>query len=227
MMKTMDFEERTKRLLADEQIEKLHNSNVIVFGLGGVGGYAVEMLVRAGVGNLTVVDFDKVDVTNINRQIIATTLSVGMLKTEAVCERAKIINPSINIRPISKRISEENLSEFNLGDYDFIIDAIDSVADKLALIKEAKRLNKNIVSAMGAGNRLAVPEFRVVDIYKTENDGLAKKMRKLLREAGVKNLPVVSSKQEFIPSSELGSISYFPAMAGVTIGAYVINEIIK
>ena len=99
--------------------------------------------------------------------------------------------------------------------------------DKVALIKEAKRLNKNIVSAMGAGNRTCIPEFKIIDIYKTENDGLAKKMRKLLREEGIKDLTVVSSRQDFISSGELGSISYFPAMAGVTIGAYVINQIIK
>lgn len=223
----MDFQERTKRLLTKEQVEKINNANIIVFGLGGVGGYVVEMLVRAGVGNLTLVDFDKVDETNINRQIIATTATVGMLKTEATFNRAKSINPSVNITLLSKRISSENILGFNLSDYDYIVDAIDSVPDKVALIKEAKRLNKNIVSAMGAGNRLGVPEFRVTDIYKTENDGLAKKMRKLLREEGVKDLTVVSSRQDFISSSELGSISYFPAMAGVTLGAFVINEIIK
>lgn len=223
----MDFQERTKRLLTKEQVEKLNNANIIVFGLGGVGGYVVEMLVRAGVGNLTLVDFDKVDETNINRQIIATTATVGMLKTDATFNRAKSINPSVNITLLSKRISSENILEFNLSDYDYIVDAIDSVPDKVALIKEARRLNKNIVSAMGAGNRLGVPEFKVTDIYKTENDGLAKKMRKLLREEGVKDLTVVSSRQDFISSSELGSISYFPAMAGVTLGAFVINEIIK
>lgn len=223
----MSFLDRTQKLLSKQQMERLQNANICVFGCGGVGGYVIEMLVRSGVSNLTIVDFDKVDETNINRQIIATTKTVGLKKVDVVEKRCKEINPQISIQKFDEKFNETTKSKFEMEKFDFVVDAIDDVKNKLLLILTAKEKNVKIISAMGAGNKVDIPHFTICDIFKTENDGLAKKMRKLLRESGVKSLTVCCSNSKSLPLEQVGSIAYYPAMAGCTIASWVINEIIK
>ena len=221
--------DRTEILVGKNGIKKLSKSHVAVVGIGGVGGYACSMLARAGVGKLTIVDFDRVDESNINRQIVADTTTVGRLKTDVMKEFVAKINPNCIVNVVSERFCEENLSKINLKDCDFVVDAIDSVKDKLDLICFCIENEIKIVSAMGSGNRICIPEFKVMDIYKTNNDGLAKVMRKKLRERGIKSLKVVAceTKPQDIEERIVGSISYFPAMCGCVISAYVIENLLK
>ena len=223
----MDFFDRTTLLIGDENLKKLNSSNVIIFGIGGVGGYTAEMLVRAGVGSITIVDFDVVDKTNINRQIIALHSTIGKKKVDVMKERLLDINPSLNILAINNKVTAENLSDFNLQNYDYVVDAIDIVSDKIALIKECHRLCVQIISAMGAGNRYCVPEFSNTDIFKTHNDGLAKILRKKLKDEGIASHDVVFTAQDSESSGRvIGSISYYPAMCGCQIAAVVVNKLI-
>ncbi|MGN0960837.1 MAG: ThiF family adenylyltransferase [Christensenellales bacterium] len=218
---------RTEILLGDK-LNKLKNSKVIVFGVGGVGGYATEMLVRAGVGNITIVDFDVVDISNKNRQIIALNSTIGRLKVEVMKERIVDINPDCNIIAYNKKLLKDSIEEFELEKYDYILDCIDMVTSKLALIEYAKKHNIPIISAMGAGNRVGMPSIKVVDIYDTYNDGLAKILRKKLREKGITNHKVIFAENIATPNGDtIGSISYFPAMCGCAMSAYVIDELIK
>ena len=224
----MDQFYKTELLIGNSGVQKLKNSNVIIFGIGGVGGYTCEMLVRAGVGNLTIVDFDVVDLTNINRQIIALNSNVGNFKVDVMEKRLKEINPNLNLHKINDRVTIENVSEILNNNYNYVIDAIDNVTNKIDLIVEAHNKGLNIISAMGAGNRIQIPEFKVSDIYKTYNDGLAKIMRKKLKERGILKHDVVFSSNIATPcGNEIGSISYYPAMCGCVLAGYVINELLK
>lgn len=219
---------KTELLIGNSGVEKLKNSNVIIFGIGGVGGYACEMLVRAGVGNLTIVDFDNVDITNINRQILALNSNVGEPKVSAMQKRILDINPAINLKIINDRVTAQNVNELLNNNYDFVIDAIDNVTNKIDLIVAAHNLNLNIISAMGAGNRIQIPQFEVCDLYKTYNDGLAKILRKKLKEKGILKHNVVFSKNIATNcGDQIGSISYYPAMCGCVLSGYVINELLK
>lgn len=223
------WEDRTKILIGENGINNLSHSKVAVIGVGGVGGYVCHLLARAGIGNMTIVDFDTVDETNINRQIVATTKTVGLNKVDVMKAQLLEINPALKLEAINSRISSENIGEILPKDagFDFVIDAIDSVKDKIDLICYCKQNAIEIVSAMGAGNRAEVPKFEVLDIYKTSNDGLAKVIRKKLRERGVEKLTVVTSTQKPIKHSEnvVGSISYQPAMCGCVIAGYVIEKL--
>ncbi|MGD9901402.1 MAG: ThiF family adenylyltransferase [Spirochaetales bacterium] len=223
----MGFEERTKLVLGDEAIEKLKNAKVIVFGVGGVGGYVCEMLTRTGVGSLTIVDFDTVSVSNLNRQIIALTSTLGKKKVEVMQNRLKDINPSLNLLALDKKFSAETKEFFKLQNYDYVVDAIDILDNKIDLIAYAKELNVKIISAMGAGNRGGIPHFEVVDIFKTSYDSLAKKVRKLLKDRGVNNLTVVYTKEPPQKLKPVGSVVYYPAMCGTVLAAKVINNIIS
>lgn len=224
-----DIFDRTKLLIGEENFEKLSKSNILVVGVGGVGGYCLEVLARAGVQNFTIVDGDNVDVTNINRQIIALQSTVGKPKVNVFCERLKDINPNINLRCFDFRFNEQTCCKIFDQNYDYVVDAIDSVQDKLLLIKTAKEHNFNIISAMGAGNRFELSDFQVVDIFKTTNDKLAKKMRKLLKDNGIFSLNTVCSST--IPSkvdgNTIASISYMPPLAGIKMAGYIINQLIK
>lgn len=220
--------DRTEILIGKESLEKLKNSSVAVFGIGGVGGYVTEMLVRAGIENITIVDFDVVDKTNINRQIIALNSTIGQPKVEVMKNRINDINPNCKVVAINERYTRDNSSKILNNNYDYVIDAIDSVNDKINLIIECKKKGFNLISAMGAGNRLSIPNFKVTDISKTFNDGLSKVVRKRLREENINKLDVAFC--EDLPSVKgevTGSISYFPSMCGCVISAYVINNLIK
>ena len=175
---------RTKQLIGDNFI-KLSGSNVIIFGIGGVGGYTAEMLIRSGVASLTIVDFDVVDITNKNRQIIALNSTIGKTKVDVMRDRLMDINPDAKVTAINMKLTPDNIDTFNLKEYDYIIDAIDMVSSKIALIEYAYSNNLRIISAMGAGNRKCIPEFEVADIYSTYNDGLARVMRRELKKRGV------------------------------------------
>ena len=218
--------DRTELLIGKDNLEKLKNAYVTVIGLGGVGGITAVMLARCGIGRLKLVDFDKVDETNINRQVVANTKTVGKNKTDVLEEMILDINPSCKVEKFSTRLTKESI--YNLISNDtFVVDAIDSVKDKVELCDYCYKNEIPIISAMGAGNRYDLPNFKVLDIYKTSNDGLAKLMRKLLRERGVKKLNVVACESVAEKKVPVGSIAYYPTMCGCVICAYIVNELIK
>ena len=222
----MSMFERTELLLGSEALNKLNKANVIVFGIGGVGGYVCEMLARTGLGNITIVDGDKVESSNINRQIIAMHSTIGKYKVDVMKERLININPNIKVNALQMRYNENTQNEFVLNSYDYIIDAIDSVSDKILLIKNAKEANANIISSMGAGNRSGVPNFEICDIFKTSYDSLAKKIRQNLKDVGVNNLMVCYTKEPAIKRTPVASVAYYPSVCGITIASFVINKLI-
>ena len=224
---------RTKLLIKESGIEKLKKAHVLIVGLGGVGGYAAEQLCRAGVGNLTLVDGDTISITNINRQIIATTNTVGMMKTKVLEERLKSINPECNIRTISEFIRDDRMIEI-LKDqnYDYVVDAIDTTKNKIELIEKCQKENVRIITATGAGNKLDATKFEIADIYKTSVCPVCKILRKELKNRNIKKLKVLYSKE--IPQKPnnngertLGSVSFVPSVAGLIIAGEVIKDIIK
>ena len=220
--------DRQNLLIGEDSSKKLQQANVLICGLGGVGGYVAEMLVRAGVENLTLIDFDVVTESNLNRQIVALTNTIGKYKVDVFKERAVLINPNCKIKVVKDKICENNLKYLINEKYNYIIDCIDSFMDKVSLIEFAVQNQYNIVSAMGAGRKFDIPSFYVTDIFKTEYDPLAKKLRKALREKSIKKLNVVTSKS--IASNcngVIGSISYYPAACGCVVASFVVNEIIK
>lgn len=219
---------RTERIIGKEKLNKILNSNIAVLGVGGVGGYVVEMLARSGVSNLTIVDFDKIDISNLNRQIISLQSNIGQCKTTAFKNRILDINPNCKVSEKNVKINNENIAEILNEKYDFVIDAIDDVNAKIAIAKYCEQNNIKLISSMGTGNRYKeIPNFEVCDISKTSYDKLAKKIRKMLKEENVKNLTVVYSKQPCEQTDQLGSIVYYPLMCAGTIVSYVINKIIE
>ena len=235
----MKWDSRTELLLGKEKNECLKTSTVLVAGVGGVGGYAVEMLARAGVGNLVIIDDDVVKETNINRQIIATAKNVGTSKVQLMKERISEINPEASVLAIRDFIDEDNVGEFiRRFKPNFVIDAIDSISPKIALIKYCIENNVKIISSMGAGGRLDPSKIQYADISKTTNCALARTVRERLKKQGItKGLPTVFStepvKKESIITvtdernkcSTLGTVSYFPALFGCYLAAYVINNL--
>ena len=225
---------RTSLLIGDDGIEKLKNSHVWIFGVGGVGSDAGEALVRAGVGRLTVVDHDVVSVSNLNRQLIALRSTVGKPKTEVFVQRALDINPDIKVTGINRCYTPDNSSEFDFGDADYIIDAIDMVTSKIELIHNAKSAGVPIVSSMGTGNKLENTHFEITDIYKTTTDPLAKVMRRELKKRGIDCLDVVySTAQPIKPPCEEGqrpitaSVPWVPSVGGLIIAGKVIEDILR
>ncbi len=217
---------RTELLLGKENIEKISKSHVTIVGTGGVGGYVALFLARAGISKFTIIDFDKIAPSNINRQAVAFTDTIGLDKVKVLKDMILKINPDAQIDAVNERLCEENVTNLVKNDT-FVVDAIDSVKDKVALICYCKKNNINIISAMGAGNRFDSPIFTVVDIEKTHDDGLAKAIRKRLRELGIKGLDVAisySKPQKF--DKIIGSISYYPPACACVIASYVINKII-
>ncbi len=221
---------RTEMMLGCEAIERLKSARVAVFGIGGVGGFTVEALCRAGVGSIAVIDSDRVSVSNLNRQIIATDDTVGMLKTDAAEARIHSINPECRVTKYPIFYSAETADSVDLTDFDYIADCIDSVSAKLHLIKEAKAKNVPIISSMGAGNKLDPTRFRVADIYKTSTDPLARAVRTELKRAGINCLKVVFSDEPPINQGNgrtPGSISFVPSVVGLIIGGEIIKDLTK
>lgn len=229
---------RTELLIGEEGILKLQNSHVAVFGIGGVGGYVVEALVRAGVGAIDLIDNDTVSVTNINRQIIATTQTIGRSKTEVMKERVIAINPDIKVRTFDCFYLPETRDLFDFPQYDYVVDAVDTVTAKIDLILACQQAKTKIISSMGTGNKLNPALFEVTDLYKTSVCPLAKVMRKELKARNVKKLKVVYSKEIPIkPTGDTGevtskravpgSISFVPPVAGLILAGEVVNDLIK
>ena len=232
--------DRTKRLLGADAMDKLRDSHVAVFGIGGVGGHAVEALVRSGIGEITIVDSDEIAESNINRQLIATTKTVGKKKVDVMEERLLEINPEVRIHKHCCFFLPETKETFDFQSYDYVIDAVDTVTAKLALVEACKEANVPIVSSMGAGNKLDATAFEVTDIYKTSVCPLAKVMRKELKARGIKKLKVVYSKEiplEPIPDDTFvsdearsrratpGSIAFVPSVAGLILAGEVIKDL--
>ncbi|MBQ0097334.1 MAG: tRNA threonylcarbamoyladenosine dehydratase [Oscillospiraceae bacterium] len=225
---------RSVALIGEENFTKLKNTNVIVFGVGGVGGYAVEMLCRNGVGKLTLVDNDTVSESNINRQIYALSSTISKHKVDVAKERIQDINPLCEVTPLKMFFTEENKDEIDFEKYDYIVDAIDTVSSKIILAKIAEEKNIPIISSMGTGNKLHPEMLEITDIYKTSVCPLARAMRKLLKENGVKKLTVVYSKEQPLTSGLKdgekvvpSSASCVPSAAGIFMASKVINDIIE
>ena len=198
---------RTQLLLGEEAIDKLKKSRVAIFGVGGVGGYVCEALARSGVGTFDLIDDDKVCLTNLNRQIIATRKTVGKYKVEVMKERILDINPDAKVNVHQCFFLPENADEFSFNEYDYVVDAVDTVTAKIEIIMQAKKQEVPVISSMGAGNKLDPTAFRVADIYKTKVCPLAKVMRRELKKRGVKKLKVVYSEEQPIQPIEDMSIS--------------------
>ena len=220
---------RTERLIGTENLEKLKDKNIIIFGLGGVGSYVAEALARCGVGRLTVVDKDVVDITNINRQLYALHSTVGRPKAEVAKERILDINPLCQVTPLVKMYLPENAEEFELEKYDFIIDAIDNVTAKIDLAVKSQELGIPMIASMGTGNKLDPTAFKITDIYKTDTCPLCRVMRKELKNRGVKKLKVLYSTE--IPHNDgertPASISFVPSVAGLIIAGEVVKTIMN
>lgn len=236
---------RTELLLGQEGLKKLGKAHVAVFGVGGVGGYAVEALARSGIGAIDLIDDDRVCPSNINRQIIATHKTVGEYKVDVAKERILEINPDCKVRAFKTFYMPDTASQFNFYEYDYVIDAIDTVTGKLELIMQAKQAGTPVISSMGAGNKLDPTAFEVADIYKTSVCPLAKVMRRECKKRGIKSLKVVYSKEEpvsidpdKVPLEEPagnhsqrrsvpGSVAFVPSVVGLIIAGEVIKDIIK
>ena len=242
---------RTELLLGKEAMDKLQNSRVAVFGIGGVGGYVCEALVRSGIGAFDLIDDDKVCLTNLNRQIIATKKTVGQYKTEVMRDRILEINPKAEVIIHNCFYLPENADDFDFSEYDYVVDAVDTVTAKLELIMRAKESGTPVISSMGAGNKLDASAFRVEDIYKTKVCPLAKVMRRELKKRGVKKLKVVYSEEQPIrPVEDMaiscrshcicppgakhkcterrdipGSVAFVPSVVGLIIAGEVVKDL--
>ena len=234
-----DWKQRTRLLLGEEKMERLQQAHVLVVGLGGVGAYAAEMICRAGVGRMTIVDADTVQPTNINRQLPALHSTMGREKAEVLAARFKDINPDIQLTVLPVFLKDDNIPELlDAARYDFIVDAIDTLAPKCYLIAEALKRHIKIVSSMGAGTKSDITQIRFADIWDTYHCGLSKAVRKRLQKLGIKRkLPVVFSTEQADPKAVLltedeqnkkstcGTVSYMPAVFGCYLAEYVIKRL--
>lgn len=221
---------RTELLLGEDAMARLSRARVAIFGIGGVGGYVCEALVRSGIGAFDLIDNDKVCLTNLNRQIIATHQTIGRYKTDVMRERMLSINPQADIRLHRCFFLPENAEEFPFEEYDYIVDAVDTVTAKIELVMQARKYGVPIVSSMGAGNKLDGSRFQVADIYKTKVCPLAKVMRRELKKRGVKKLKVVYSEEQPVMPLEgdqrtPGSVSFVPSVAGLILAGEVVNDL--
>ena len=218
---------RITRLIGQDGLEKLIGKSVLIVGIGGVGGYVAEMLARCGIGRVGIMDFDVVDISNINRQIIALNSNIGECKTDVMKSRILDINPDCEVVAINSRFNADSAAVLD-GGWDYVVDAIDSFEEKVALICLAKEKGLNIVSAMGAGNRIKPCTFEITDIYKTSYDALAKKLRKTLREKGITKLDVCYTKEPVLSVSQgVGSVSYVVAECGIKTAGFVIDRLLS
>lgn len=229
---------RTEMLIGTDHAAGLQKARVAVFGIGGVGGYAVEALARSGIGQLDLIDRDTVSISNINRQIIALSSTVGRFKAEAAAERVRDINPDIIVNVRNLFYTPETAGQFDFSQYDYIVDAIDTVSGKIELVMQANQCGTPIISSMGAGNKLNPTMFEVSDIYKTSVCPLARVMRRELRARGIPKLKVVYSKEipltpqiqewDSVSGKQIpASIAFVPSVAGLIIAGEVIKDLIN
>jgi tRNA A37 threonylcarbamoyladenosine dehydratase len=224
-----EFNIRTAGLLGVDGVKRLNSARVLVVGLGGVGGYAFEALVRAGIGTVGVCDGDVISPSNFNRQILATDKTLGLKKTEAAKSRALSVNPKITLNVYDFFYSADTAGKIPLKNYDYIVDAIDDINGKVLLVINAEEAGVNIISSMGAGNKLSPEGFVITDIYSTKNCPLSKKMRGILRKRGIPSLYAVYSPEPPAPLKDgfnkLSSVSFVPPVAGMLLASKVIKDI--
>lgn len=216
------------KLMVGDKLELLKDKCVAVFGVGGVGGYCVEALVRSGIENIDIYDFDTIDVSNINRQIISNCLNVGNNKVDEWVKRSKLINPNLKISGINMFLDSTNIDTIDFTKYDYVIDAIDTITSKMLLIKKCQELNIKIISSMGTGNKLKPELLEITDISKTSVCPLARIIRKKCKEEKIKKLTVIYSKEEPKKTNthKPGSTIFVPSVAGIMIAAYVFRDMI-
>ena len=223
---------RTRWLIGTESVDRLQQMRIAVFGVGGVGGYCIEALARAGVGALDIVDYDRVDVTNINRRIIATTETVGALKVDVMKERLASIVPEAEVRTYPIMFNEATADEIHFGDYDYVVDAVDQVTAKLLIIEKAQAAGVPVISAMGAGNKLHPEALEIAMLSETKVCPLARVMRREVKKRGLDDFPVVYSteepkKVEGIDERSPASISFVPSTAGLIAASKVIRDLVR
>lgn len=219
---------RLELLIGSDNVKKIQNSKVLVLGLGGVGSYAIEALARSGINNLIIVDKDKIDITNLNRQLMTLHSNIGKYKTDVIEERIKDINLNVNVIKITKEINKENINELIDLNPDYIIDACDTIEVKKELIRKSIKNNFKLISCMGTGNKL-IPKFEIMDLSKTTYDPIAKILRKMVKDEKInKKILVVASNEKPIKTGKtIASNSFVPATAGLLLASYVINDIIR
>ena len=225
---------RTELIYGEEAMKKLASCRVAVFGIGGVGGYTVEALVRSGIGALDLIDHDRVSLTNLNRQIIATHRTIGRYKVDVAAERAAEISPDCIVRTYKTFYLPETEDRFDFREYDYVVDAIDTVTGKLAIIENAKKAGVPVISSMGAGNKVLPSAFEVADLYETSVCPLARIMRRECKKRGIRDLKVVYSKEKAIRPRRIlsgkravpGSTAFVPSVAGLIIAGEVINDLV-
>lgn len=229
---------RTELLIGADGVEQLKNARVAIFGIGGVGGHVMEALARSGIGSLDVIDNDTVSVTNINRQILATQKTIGKYKTDVAKERILEINPRAHVLTCNTFFLPENADQFDFSQYDYVVDAIDTVSGKISLAEQAQNAGVPIISSMGAGNKMNPAAFEVADIYETSVCPLAKVMRRELKKRGIKKLKVVYSKEKPLTPKESeeqindtrrqipGSVAFVPSVAGLIIAGEVVKDLL-
>ena len=232
-----DFLSRTRSLIGNESLKKLVSSKIMIFGIGGVGSFTAEALVRSGISNITLFDGDIIDISNINRQLIATSKTVGRYKVDVMKERILEINPNADVTVNKCFFDKSNISGWDFSNYDYIIDAIDSISAKISIILKAKNENVKVISSMGTGNKFDPTKFKISDIYKTSVCPLARIMRRELKKKGIDKLKVVysdekpvingiidenNSSKRVVPSS----IAFVPSVAGLIIASEVVKDII-
>lgn len=225
--KSLEQFSRTQMLLGQDAVELLNKKRVAIFGIGGVGGYVCEALVRSGIGAFDLIDSDKVSITNLNRQIIATHKTIGMYKVDVMKERMLDINPDVNVEIHRCFFLPENADDFSFQEYDYVVDAVDTVTAKIELILRAKKDGVPIISAMGAGNKLDPSRFKVADIYETTVCPLARVMRRELKKRDIENLKVVYSDEPPIKTDAdfPGSTAFAPAAMGLVIAGEIVKDL--
>lgn len=223
-----NWKDRTEKLIGKKALEKLEKAKVIIYGIGGVGSFTVEGLVRAGIGNLVLVDSDNIDVTNINRQIHSTVKTIGQSKIEVMKNRILEINPKVNVEIYNPKKLDFEEQELIDESFSYVVDAVDTIKTKINIIERAKKVGVPVISAMGAANKLDATKFEVADIKKTEICPLARIIRKELRKRNIEDVKVVYSKEEPVVKEKTpASISYVPSVCGLIIAGEVIKDIIK
>ena len=220
---------RILKLIDENILEEIQKKKIVIVGVGGVGGFALEILTRFGIKNISIIDNDSVDITNLNRQIISNQENLGQNKVEVALKRMESINPNNNFKACSVFLNADNLNEYISKDTDYILDCCDTVTTKISLIKYAKDNNIPIICAMGTGNRLDPTKLTVTDIYKTNNDPLAKIMRKLCKDNRIKKLDVVTSMELPIKTHDRtpGSTPFVPSVAGICMASFIVNKWLK
>ena len=219
--------ERLEKLIGLNNVVKVKNLNILIVGIGGVGGYALESLVRSGINNITIVDGDTINETNLNRQIISDSTNIGELKVVIGNKRARSINPNMVLSYYDEFLDEKNIKKIDISRFDYVVDAIDDIEAKSLLIKECLEKNIKIISCMGTANKMDASKLEITKLYKTKYDPIAKKLRKLIDKDKQKNVVVISSNEEVMECEGLGSNSFVPAVAGLLMTNYIINDVIK